>query len=320
MFLYENNKCPVCNKEFVEGDDVVSCPECGTPHHRECYNSLGKCANRDKHGSDFVYNRNNVEKKESDEAAEIQSFDQLFNEVDKAADIAALKRPIHAISESKNEETQPKASSENSIDGVSSLDVASVVSVNSGRFVKRFSKKRKLGWNWGAFFFGPFYFMYRKMYMESLVFLIIPFAVSTVIKAAFSSAMLIVNNILTEIFTHFLNYDFGKLLEYSKESIAAPENKQAWMVILITMAVSFALRIAAALIADHQYRKRVVKIIKIVDKKVNLGESFSFVGPMMGNENLSQEELRKMFLAKQGGVSIFFPLILIALSFFSYMF
>ena len=25
-------KCPVCNKQFKEGDDIVVCPECGTPH------------------------------------------------------------------------------------------------------------------------------------------------------------------------------------------------------------------------------------------------------------------------------------------------
>ena len=68
------------------------------------------------------------------------------------------------------------------------------------------------------------------------------------------------------------------------------------------------------------FRSRVVKIIKTVDEKVDLGESFSFVGPVMGNENMSQTELRKMFLAKQGGVNVFFPLILLAISFFSYMF
>ena len=30
-------KCPVCDKQFKKGDDVVVCPECGAPHHRECY-------------------------------------------------------------------------------------------------------------------------------------------------------------------------------------------------------------------------------------------------------------------------------------------
>ena len=323
MFLYENNKCPVCNKVFEEGDDVVSCPECGTPHHRECYNSLGKCANKEKHGSDFVYNRNDA-KKETAETAEIQSFDQLFEEAHKTADKAVSDSTVNEAAENKNEEAnaviQPKVSLENDIDGVSPLDVKAVVSVNSERFVKRFSKKRKLGWNWGAFFFGPYYFMYRKMYMESLIFLVIPFVASAVISKVFESAMLVLKNIYTEMYAVMATYDPEKMSAFLKESTAAPENKQAWMVVLITLAVSVVLRIIAAVIADNQYRKRVVKIIKTVDEKVNLGESFSFVGPMMGEENMSQSELRKMFLAKQGGVSLLFPLALIALSFFSYMF
>ena len=44
--------CPVCNKNFTENDDVVVCPECGTPHHRECYKITGKCFNEGLHGSE----------------------------------------------------------------------------------------------------------------------------------------------------------------------------------------------------------------------------------------------------------------------------
>jgi len=51
MFKYDGASCPVCSKKFTETDDIVVCPECGAPHHRECYRSLGKCALSDKHGS-----------------------------------------------------------------------------------------------------------------------------------------------------------------------------------------------------------------------------------------------------------------------------
>lgn len=44
--------CPVCNSNFTENDDVVVCPDCGTPHHRECYKKTGKCFNENMHGSD----------------------------------------------------------------------------------------------------------------------------------------------------------------------------------------------------------------------------------------------------------------------------
>ena len=51
MQNYINEKCPVCGKEFRQEDDIVVCPDCGTPHHRECYKQLGHCAHAEKHGS-----------------------------------------------------------------------------------------------------------------------------------------------------------------------------------------------------------------------------------------------------------------------------
>ena len=40
----EGEKCPVCGAYLFDEDDVVFCPECGAPHHRECYNAVGHCA------------------------------------------------------------------------------------------------------------------------------------------------------------------------------------------------------------------------------------------------------------------------------------
>ena len=53
--FYTGYECPVCHNKFKESDDVVVCPICGTPHHRECYNSLGHCANEDKHADGFIW-------------------------------------------------------------------------------------------------------------------------------------------------------------------------------------------------------------------------------------------------------------------------
>ena len=51
MSNYIGYRCPVCGKTFAQGDDVVVCPDCGAPHHRECYRKLGHCAYEDKHAS-----------------------------------------------------------------------------------------------------------------------------------------------------------------------------------------------------------------------------------------------------------------------------
>lgn len=50
---FKDKRCPVCGVPFDENDDIVVCPECGTPQHRTCYERIGKCVNADKHGDGF---------------------------------------------------------------------------------------------------------------------------------------------------------------------------------------------------------------------------------------------------------------------------
>ena len=52
---YLGLKCGVCGKDFKEDDDVVVCPDCGTPSHRVCYKENKGCPNAEKHGSGFIF-------------------------------------------------------------------------------------------------------------------------------------------------------------------------------------------------------------------------------------------------------------------------
>ncbi|MCI8385567.1 MAG: DUF2628 domain-containing protein [Acutalibacter sp.] len=49
-------KCPVCGETFKEGDDIVVCPQCGAPYHRDCYTQAGQCIFDDLHqaGKDWA--------------------------------------------------------------------------------------------------------------------------------------------------------------------------------------------------------------------------------------------------------------------------
>lgn len=49
MLDYTGIRCPVCDKPFQPGDDIVVCPQCGAPYHRECYQKEGKCKFDDLH-------------------------------------------------------------------------------------------------------------------------------------------------------------------------------------------------------------------------------------------------------------------------------
>ena len=43
MSRYTGEKCLICSQDFKEDDDVVVCPECGTPYHKDCYKEKGSC-------------------------------------------------------------------------------------------------------------------------------------------------------------------------------------------------------------------------------------------------------------------------------------
>lgn len=57
MFFYEGYTCPVCGKPFEENDDIVACPECGAPHHRECWQREGHCHFAADHGTGRQWSR-----------------------------------------------------------------------------------------------------------------------------------------------------------------------------------------------------------------------------------------------------------------------
>ena len=55
MIDYKNCKCSVCHQLLGEHDDIVVCPECGAPYHRACFERVGACVYKDRHGAAFSF-------------------------------------------------------------------------------------------------------------------------------------------------------------------------------------------------------------------------------------------------------------------------
>lgn len=74
MANYTGAECELCHKKFNADDDVVVCPECGTPYHRECYLEAGECINTELHekGGDWqqFHGSENVSGSQDDNEAE----------------------------------------------------------------------------------------------------------------------------------------------------------------------------------------------------------------------------------------------------------
>ncbi len=71
MPSYISELCQVCDKQFVDGDDIVVCPECGTPHHRECYAKNGACVNESLHSEGYVWTRSVNDVQSADDTAPV---------------------------------------------------------------------------------------------------------------------------------------------------------------------------------------------------------------------------------------------------------
>ena len=69
MANYNGSKCIVCGKIFEEKDDIVVCPECGTPYHRDCYKQAGECINKELHDKGISWSqKNNFDGKTAEKA------------------------------------------------------------------------------------------------------------------------------------------------------------------------------------------------------------------------------------------------------------
>ena len=61
MADYRNCACIGCKNTFEPDDDIVVCPECGTPYHRDCWNAHGHCINTELHETGGSWQRPKTE-------------------------------------------------------------------------------------------------------------------------------------------------------------------------------------------------------------------------------------------------------------------
>ena len=53
MPKYYGCPCEGCGKPLTLQDDIVVCPDCGAPYHRDCYEKLGRCIHAPAHAAGY---------------------------------------------------------------------------------------------------------------------------------------------------------------------------------------------------------------------------------------------------------------------------
>lgn len=187
---YIGSKCLICGEILKKTDDIVVCPECGTPYHRECYFKEGKCVNTELHESGGAWKSDDISNENPSQedircarCGESNPSSGIFckrcgmplNQQDKAvpfpdAQPSGYRNPF----ENPNIE---RITLETELDGVKVKDLGDFVGRNQMYYLPnfiRFSKLRtKFSVNFFAMFLPEIYFSFRKMYFVGFVLLVL---------------------------------------------------------------------------------------------------------------------------------------------------
>lgn len=168
---FEDKLCPICRKRFTADDEVVVCPECGTPHHRACWNKLNRCGVEEYHGMNYVWNgrlpdeeepiKSEPETEQPDdphhaEYPNIMPDQELLEQMDYDPMIAELVKKIQ--------------SNEKGADGVSMRELAAFTANSVWHYSRAFGmfrsdggRKHRVFFNFCSGLFAPIFQFYRKM-------------------------------------------------------------------------------------------------------------------------------------------------------------
>ncbi|MBR2338126.1 MAG: zinc-ribbon domain-containing protein [Clostridia bacterium] len=269
MFFYEGQSCPVCGQHFGETDDIVTCPECGAPHHRECWKREGHCHFADAHGTDQQWAKSEPSQAAASSATPTRScpncgsknpeFAEFCAHCGRELDAQPDWSSAHSAQPHVNQYTPPPYGGFTSfnttyrdpfggvprteqIDGVSVETIAEVIGQNSGYYLPRFYKMSrsggKLSWNWSSFLLSYNWLLYRK----NLLWGILSFVFLTMLEVFYSYSALQLQEILETA---------GRVL---------PENTPflLWIVLLST-GVTLVVHVLLGMFGTYLYMQQVLR-------------------------------------------------------------
>lgn len=262
--------CVRCHAYLFPEDDIVYCPVCGAPHHRECYNQLGHCALEEFHGTDRQYDKvkareaeqNAAEKPIIGENAEGLITCQMCHEKYDFALNACPKCGAPNIAKAGgsfvNFDFLGGVPADYDIgDGITADEAKRFVAANTPRYIPKFAvlnAKNKLSWNWLAFLFPCGWMLSRKMYKNGAIAGLLT-VISSLFYLPFMNA---VNNLGTapgETQAQLMQNIYSHLPEMGTAVIAA---------LLVGFVLNIAVRFLSALFGDYLYKQYAIASIKTI--------------------------------------------------------
>lgn len=302
--------CPLCKQAFKDTDDVVVCPDCGTPHHRECWLENGECLRADKHGLNepIEVEFKDVEAEKNTENTENNAqsiayigdtnnnFDPENNEME----------PPQKIVQDIMDKLEKGEQQEVLIDNQKLSHFAAAIGKNQDYYLPRFMLfekiKKPLAWNIGGCFFPLAWALYRKMYkLAALIFAlyIAVFAISSYPLVANEDYIKASQDCMQEdpqYMVNILMYDTGsgdvtltanqvKLYEIMKTT------EIPMLAIVIIYIITLGIRIGTGFFGTYLYFKKLSRNITKAKEKASV-------------LNMSEDSLKMLLFKKYGTLPI----------------
>ncbi len=300
---YTGEICPYCGVAFNEGDDVVVCPECATPHHRGCWFAHGCCANAEKHAEGFVWSKQNAQPEpaavqHSEQSGEIVCPDcgkVCPNGTLRCPDCGALLLNFNQFNRSESGEAQqpqfaffrPGFDPNEQVGSAKSGDIALYCRTSAARYIqifKNIASGKKVSFNWASFLFAPYWFFYRKLYKPGIIFL--------ALFMALNLWQLPLMNEFYEVYDSAV-IEAQRVTEAQGEKAAnavleqrAQQLVEAATPLMLPMMLYFVLKLCAGFLANKFYYKKVMADIEQI------------------NSEPLEQNLRQASIFKKGGASL----------------
>ena len=203
MPKYYGCPCEGCGEPLTLQDDIVVCPDCGAPYHRDCYEKLGRCIHAPAHAAGyewkFPYQESELctcpacgertlrsesvcrccgaalppegaqepaDRADSDEHSEEFDYSTFYRQFQEtgAPQVDPLRQTYQAA-----------FGKEEVMDGIPCKDWADFIGPASPAYLSAYCRMQlshtKTSMSFSAMLFGPFYFFYRKAWKPAFGFL-----------------------------------------------------------------------------------------------------------------------------------------------------
>lgn len=262
-------KCAVCKAYLFAEDDVVYCPECGAPHHRDCYSSIGHCALEEFHGTENQYKKSEPVKEEKNGEQEpvqtnVISCGMCGEKYEATEDFCPNCNTPNVSKMGGRfvafDFLGGVAGNTDLGDGVTANEAKKFVASNTQRYIPKFAnfkKGKKASWNWLAFLTPCGWLLSRKMYLLG--------SIIGALEVAFTMLSVPLTAALEQLDTSAVrnSMEMGSLIVENISIIGTTAVYSA----LIGGFLSIALSVIIAVFGDKIYRNRVISKISEINRQ-----------------------------------------------------